>query len=301
MPSVVDGDQRVKIPVVLLFGFLGWLRVMAQVDLRVTLPQELYLPGESIEAAVRIANFTGRKVALGKVPGWLRFNVEAQENFVVNRVSEIPDSGEFTLDSSTRGTIRFDIQPHFELTRPGRYRLTATVKVSAEEEFTSPPVVFEVIRGTKLWEREFGVPEVAGETAPRRKYVLNQVTHMHELRLYIRVTDADENATLKTVPLGNLVSFGRPACSVDRQSRLHVLQQYDSENYRYHRIDPDGTLVERRTYQFGDRRPELRMNEGGEVAVVGGERRRTANDLPVPAVKTAPNQPDEAAHHKPKP
>lgn len=262
---------------------LGVIRALAQVEVQVAVPQELFLVGEPVEVALRIANFTGAKAVFGKEPGWLRFNVEAWDGGVVNRITDGPDPGEFSLESSTRGTVRIDVQPAFDLTRPGRYRISATVRVPGGGEFTSPETTLEVVRGTKLWDKDFGVVEQGTDMVQARKYLLSQVTHLREARLYVRVTDASEAGHLRTVPLGSTVSFNRAACSVDRQSRLHVLHQFDASSYRYHQVGPDGTLLARRTYVFEEKRPQLRMSESGEVAVVGGERKRLADDIPTEA------------------
>lgn len=279
---------------------LAWLciaiRAWAQVELTVSLPQDQFLPGESIEAAVRIANLSSSPLKLGASKDWLRLNVEATENFIVNRTADLPDSGEFALQPSTRGTLRFDVQPQFDLSRPGRYRLTATLRVSPNEEVTSAPVHFEVFRGTRLWERPFSAPSTTpGEEGPRRKYLLQQATHLREVRLYIRVTDEEERGALRVIPIGKTVSFSRPACAVDRKSRLHTLHQISADTYRYHQVGPGGELLERRTYNFVDRRPQLRVNEAGEVAVIGGERRRSNDDLPAEGSSdTAPARNDPA-------
>jgi len=264
----------------LLSAFVALARALAQVEVQVSLPQEIFLVGEPIEAALRIANFTGSKAIFGKEPGWLRFNVEAHDGFVVNRLGDGPDPGEFSLESSTRGTVRLDIQPSFDLARPGRYRVSATIRGPGGSEFTSPETNLEVVRGAKLWDKDFGILAPGSETPISRKYLLSQVAHLREARLYIRVTDADESGNIRTVPLGSTVSFNRPACSLDRQSRLHVLHQFDVSSYRYHQIGPDGTLLARRTYVFAEKRPQLRISEAGEVAVVGGDRRRMPNDVP---------------------
>ena len=281
----------------LLLACWAFARALAQIEVQVLLPQDVFLVGEPIEAALRIANFTGAKAVFGKEAGWLRFNVEAHDGFVVNRLGDGPDPGEFSLESSTRGTVRLDIQPAFDLTRPGRYRLSATVRRPDGTEFTSPETALEIVRGAKLWEKDFGILLPGSEDPVARKYLLCQVTHLREARLYIRVTDADESGNIHTTPLGATVSFNRPACSLDRQSRLHVLHQFDASSYRYHQIGPDGTLLARRTYTFADKRPQLRISEAGEVAVVGGDRRRLADDVPA----EDPKKPADPAtpHHSP--
>ena len=276
-PSIVAFLKRFLL---LAMASVGVATVHGQVEVSVSVPQELYLVGEPVEVALRIANFTGSKAVFGKEPGWLRFNVEASEGFVVNRVADMPDPGEFSLESSTRGTVRLDIQPTFDLSHPGRYRVSATVRAPGGGEFTSQETTVEVVRGTKLWEKDFGVAVEGSEIPLQRKYMLCQVTHMREARLYVRVTDGTETGNLRTVPLGSTVSFNRAACSVDRQSRLHVLHQFDASAYRYHQVGPDGALMARRTYSFMDKRPQLRMSEAGEVVVVGGDRRKMADDVP---------------------
>lgn len=286
-----------------LLAGLAVVRAFAQIEVQVSLPQEIFLVGEPIEAALRIANFTGAKAVFGREPGWLRFNVEAHDGFVINRLSDGPDPGEFSLESSTRGTVRLDIQPTFDLTRPGRYRVSATVRRPDGTEFTSPETSLEVVRGAKLWDKDFGVLLPDSENPVARKYILSQVTHLREARLYIRVTDADESGNIRTTPLGATVSFNRAACSVDRQSRLHVLHQFDASSYRYHQIGPDGVLLARRTYVFTEKRPQLRVSEAGEVAVVGGDRRRLPDDVPAeePRKHSAPAAPTVPAKEPPKP
>lgn len=284
----------------LLCGLLASARLWAQVDVAVTLPQEQFLPGEAIEAAVRISNFAGRKLTFGARPGWIRFEVESTGDTVVNRLSDISESGEFSLQSSTRGTIRYDIQPHFDLSRPGRYRVSAIVRLSDTEEYASPPVSFEVFRGTRIWEREVGVSGADGSPEGRRKYILQQATHLRNVRLYIRLTDSDEVSTVKVIPIGSTVSFSRPSCTVDRKSRLHCLHQVSADTYRFHLVAPDGTLVKRQTFTFAERRPQLRVNDSGDVAVIGGERRRAADDIPEePSADAAGSKPDESAPPSP--
>jgi hypothetical protein len=279
----------------LLCALFVTARLSAQVEVHLTLPQEQFLPGEAIEAAVRISNFAGRKLTFGARPGWIRFEVEGSSDVVVNRLSEVSESGEFTLESSTRGTIRYDIQPHFDISRPGRYRVTAIVRISDTEEYASPPVSFEVFRGTRLWEREVGVSNVDGSPNGRRKFILQQATQLRNVRLYIRLTDSEEVGTMKVIPIGPTVSFSRPSCVVDRGSRLHCLHQISADTYRYHVVGPDGTLLRRHTFNFGERRPQLRMNDSGDVAVIGGERRRATDDIPVePTAAAAGSKPDEA-------
>ncbi|KAB2667989.1 MAG: hypothetical protein DVB31_07025 [Verrucomicrobia bacterium] len=273
--------------------------LLAQVEARLKLDQEAFLPGETITTAIQISNFSGRKLTFGREPQWIRFHVEAIEGSVVNQLSEVAESGEFMLESSTKGTLRYDLQPIFDLSRPGRYRLTATVVTPEHEEIQSSPVIFEVIRGSRLWEREVGIPGT-GETV-RRKYLLQQANHLREVRLYVRVTDETESTTIKVIQIGRMVSFARPQPVVDRMARLHLMNQMTADGYVYLVIDPNGTVLTRDNYRMTERRPQIRMNDAGVATVIGGERLGSpAIESPEATPKKAAPKPDESPFAKDK-
>lgn len=271
--------------------------LLAQVEARLSLEQDVFLPGETVTAAVQVSNFSGRKLTFGREPQWVRFHVEAVEGAVVNQLADPAESGEFALDSSTRGTLRYDVQPLFDLSRPGRYRITATITTPEHEEVRSAPVPFEVIRGSRLWEREVGVP--GKDESGRRKYLLQQANNLRDVRLYIRITDATESSTIKVIRVGRMVSFARPQPVVDRLARLHLLNQMTAEEYLYLVVDPEGVIVSREVYGMTDRRPQIRVNDAGDVAVIGGERRRQpAGPKPEAAPRKAADKPDESPRTK---
>src|SRR5277367_6436444 len=94
----------------------------AQLDVEVTMEQSEFLTSEAIPVAVRITNRSGQPLHLGTEPTWLTFNVESADSFIVVKNSEVPVLGEFELGSSQVATKHVDLEPHFGLTRPGRYR-----------------------------------------------------------------------------------------------------------------------------------------------------------------------------------
>jgi hypothetical protein len=260
-----------------------------QVQLRLTIEQEQFLPGEILTVTARISNFSGRPLRLGgKGNEWLRFGVESLDGGVVPRLSEVPVDLDLELESASRASFRVNLQPHFELTRPGRYRVTAVMELpNANVTITSPALSFDIISGSTLWSQEFGVPpelgKEGGDRPDHRKYLLQQANYTKQLRLYLRVTESGENRTLHVIPLGQMVSFNKPEPRVDREGRLHLLHQDSAHAYAYHLILPDGSLMARRTYDISGTRPKLRVNEDGEVIVVGGVRRVTSADLPKPS------------------
>ena len=104
---------------ILGLAVLGVLRVSAQVDVELSLDQEQFLPSESLPLAVKISNRSGQQIHLGAEPDWLTFNVEAVDGFVVIKNAEVPVTGAFDLETGQLGIKRVDLQPYFNLTKPG--------------------------------------------------------------------------------------------------------------------------------------------------------------------------------------
>jgi hypothetical protein len=260
------------------------LSAAAQVTVEVTLPQEQFLPGESLVAAVRIINRSGQTLQLGETADWLTFSVESRDNLVISRSGEPPVQGAFSLGSSQRATKRVDLAPYFALTQPGRYSIVANVHIGEwNRDVTSVARGFDVINGSKLWEQEFGVPGTStGAGVPEvRKFILQQANHVKgEIRLYLRLTDASETKAFRVERLGTLMSFSRPEHQVDRSSNLHVLFATGPRTYLYFEFGPEGTLVNRETYDYVDSRPRLKGDEEGKISVAGGLRRNPATTDP---------------------
>ncbi len=266
----------------------------AQVAVQVVLDQGQFLPSEPIVAAVRVANRSGQTLHLGQTQEWLSLSVEGRDGLVVAKTDEVPVVGEFTLGSSRVVTQRWDLSPYFTLTRPGRYAVTATVRVKEwDKEFSSPAKGFDIIGGIKLWEQEFGVPLPSGAAtgSPEvRKYSLQQANYLKQLKLYARVTDATDTRVFRVQALGPLVSFGRPEPGVDAQSNLHVLFQTGARSFRYCVLNPKGEEIRRETHDLTGSRPHLKPKEDGSIVVTGGTRRVTLDDLPPPPSADSTNE-----------
>ena len=271
-------------------------RATAQVTVDLSLNQEEFLPGESIPVAVKITNRSGQQLHLGAEPNWVTFSVEAEDGTSVIKNSEVPVMGEFDLESSQMGTKHVDIAPYFSINRPGRYTVTATLRIKAwGVEMNSAPKLFDVIEGAKLWSQDFGVPAASGIPEMRR-FTLEQASYLHDqMRLYMELSDAAEARIYKTLALGPTVSFTRPEAQVDRTSQLHVLWQSGAQSFLFCLISTDGTILNREIYDDFGIRPKLVVNENGDVLVVGGVRRPKPGELPIvsppmelPATTSAP-------------
>ena len=288
--------MKTFIAVLALTG-LAWLHTSAQIVVEVVLPQEQFLPSEAMPVAVKITNRSGQPLHLGEAANWLTFNVESADGEIVIKHGEVPVMGEFDLNSSQVATKRVDLAPYFGLTKPGRYRVTATVRIAEwKSEKTSPSISFDVITGARIWSQDFGVPPPAGSTnlTPEvRKYTLQKANYLREqLRMYVEVSDAAESQVFKVISIGRTVSFGNPETQLDRASNLHVLFQSGAAYFTYAVVNPDGGLVEQEVYDFSSPRPHLVMTDSGTVKVVGGARR--VQPEPMPMVKS-PNELPAAA------
>ena len=257
----------------------------AQVSVEITLDQEQFLPSESLSVAVHITNRSGQPLHFGADANWLTFNVESADGFVVIKNADVPVLGEFELDSSQMATKRVDLAPYFVLSKPGRYRVVATVRIKEwNTAVASPAQSFDVINGARLWSQDFGLPVPAGVTnrVPEvRKYTLEEANYLRsQLRLYVRVSDAAEARVFKVSAIGPMVSFSQPETQLDRFSNLHVLYQSGAQAFTYSVVNPNGDIIKRETYDYLNSRPRLSVNNGGDIVVVGGVRRVNPGELP---------------------
>ena len=278
---------------------MGLTPVSAQVTVELSQEQGQFLPAESMPLAVRITNRSGQDLRLGRGEGWLTFSVEALAGEVVPKLGDVPVGGEFVLESSRVVTLRVDLAPYFALSRPGHYSVIATMQIPDwNQNVRSRPKAFDVIEGARLWEQAIGVPNSAsGSNGPPeiRKFVLQQANYLKsQLRLYVRVTDAPGSRTFRVLPIGPMVSFGRPEPQVDKFSNLHLLYQEGPRSFSYTVINPEGEIIARRTYDYGNSRPRLQPDAEGKVLVTGGVRRPTAQDVP-------PSKSSKSTDAEPKP
>jgi hypothetical protein len=266
----------------LMAGLLavGWAQ--AQVQIVLELEQDQLLPGESLRAAARVINYSGQTLSLGQDDDWLQFMIETPEGIPVSCRGTVPVVEPFELPSSKMATKRVDLTPYYNFEEPGRYLATATVRVAGwGREFRSKPMSFSVVRGSTLWQQEVGVPLPSGEVRDPevRRFILQQALHLKQMKLYARVTDASGSRIYGTLPLGLLLSISEPEKQIDAQTRLHVLWQTGARVFTYCVVDSDGRLVRREVYEITDHRPALRRDKDGELVVVGGMRRASADDI----------------------
>lgn len=257
----------------------------AQVTVDLSLDQDAFLPGEAIRATVRITNRSGQTLQLGKDQDWLSFEIESKDGFVVVKSGEAPVVGEFTLETSKRAIKQVDLAPYFIFPKVGSYSVTATVLIKDwNQEITAKAKTFFIIQGSKLWEQQVGLPIPPGATnqiPELRKYTLHQANYLRtRLMLYVQVSNT-AGKIYRVFPIGPMLSFGQPEPQIDKLSNLHVLYQDGPRSFNYTVIDSQGNVLVREEYDMAPR-PKLKVNAEGDLEVVGGVRRITANDVPPP-------------------
>ena len=273
--------------VILILGLSAVFSVCAQVSVDVTLDQQQFLQCESLPIAVHITNLSGQPLHLGVDPNWLTFSIEADDGFIVVKNADVPVVGAFDLGSSEVATKRVDLEPYFVLNHPGRYHVTAIVRVKNwDTEFASAPQKFDIISGAELWSQTFGVPSPQDKptNAPPevRKYVLEEANYLRsQLRLYVQVSDESGSRVFKVAQIGRAVSFSSPETQLDRHSNLHVLWQSGASAFSYVVLSPDGNIVQQETYDYLTTRPRLGINDAGEITVIGGVRRVQPDEIPI--------------------
>lgn len=282
----------------LLLGLLlaSTFHLRAQVTVEVALRQDQFLPGEDLPAEVRITNRSGQTLHLGNDQTWLTFSIESREDYIVLKKSQVPVEGPFTLESSMRAIKTVNLEPYFNLAKPGHYEIFATVTIQAwNKQFTSDPKSFDIIQGANLWEQEVGLPIAPGATnkVPElRTYTLQQANYLKQLMLYCRLTDRT-GKVYRIFPIGPMLSFGQPEPQVDKFSNLHVLYQDGPRSFNYTVIDPEGDVLVRQTYMYTPSRPRLAVGEDGLIKVIGGTRRVTSRDIPPPNMAEEANRASE--------
>ncbi len=246
--------------------------------------QDEFLPGEAIPVIARITNRSGQTLTFGREKGWLKFAVAAKEGYVGMRQNDVPIDSEFTLESSERANVRVNIAPYFQLDKTGHYKITATVAVPEwKRSFNSDPKDIDIIKGARVWQQEFGVPNPADTNAePQlRIYALQEANYLRSrLMLYAQVTDSDGRINNVT-PIGPMISFGQPEAKVDKNSNLHILYQNGPRSFNYSIVNPQCQLIKREFYDYTSR-PRMVSDDNGNISVEGGTRRITRDDLPAP-------------------
>lgn len=239
-----------------------------------------YLMQEPMVILVRVFNYSGESLVLGRDADWISFSVEPLANKTIVRQTSEPNlSHPFVLDNGLMATKRIDLTPHFDISQPGRYKITAVVKMAQYGEVAAEPLLVDVVGGTVLWDHEFGVPAAASGAPEVRRYQILQARQQDVQHLYVKVTDTYNSKTYGISALGQMVITHQPVQQIDRNNRLHVLHRSGRSYFTYTMVDYDGRVLMRLRYDQDGPPPVLRVTDGGDVLVSGGVRTKSPYDI----------------------
>jgi hypothetical protein len=275
-----------RLTALLALGLLASRAAAQPIGLEIEASRDVFLPGEPVQVLVTIKNNSGRRLHFGDDPEWLKFRVTTGKNKPVDRLRPPAIEGEFDLDTGFSATRKVDLAPAFDLMALGFYTAAVTLRVGEfRVELTTPePLKFELVRGFRLWEQDFGVPTAEGELPPAkaesRRYSVVQLRTTKGIRLYSRVSDAADVLPIKVMELGQYFTFTPPETQVDRTGFLHVLFQSHGRVFTYCVVSPDGDLLKRNSYDSNASRPGLKLDKEAGIVVAGGKRLLAINDIP---------------------
>jgi hypothetical protein len=277
--------------------FLIWnvtiLSLLAQVKVDLVLDRQQYLAGESVPIQLKITNLSGQTFSLSDEDQWLSFTLDLSSGYIVEKFDQVPPSGKFDVPSGSVVTKVIDLATYYNLSQSGRYKISATIKISNwGQSFSSPETYFDIISGNVIWQEDIGVPPSDNTNSPPavRKYELVRANLLKQFRLYARIKDVTSGKLIALTYIGPMVSFSKPEAQIDSASNLHVLNQTYARTFIYCALNPNGEIIRRQTYDCGSSRPTLKP-ENGSIGVKGGTRVYLKTDIPIeePNSTNAPN------------
>lgn len=273
------------------------------VQFQMVIKQKRFLPGEAIEVEIALLNNSGAPLTFSPADGWLEFTVvnlikPTGEGTAMPPLKPVVVNETFTVKHTDSAKARVDLAPGFDLTRPGQYKVSASmIYEGALAPVSATPVVLSVVPGYKLMDDlVFGVPSSEPGTPPdERKYSLQQLTMTEpvEMRLYVGVTDISETKVFRQVPLGRMVGHdNKPPTKLDRLSNLHILHVTDAQLFTHTVVSPRGDVLVRETYESAipKSRPSLKIDDEGVVLVSNGIRRARRDDISPVKLESPPSK-----------
>ncbi len=252
--------------------------VMAQVKVDLVLNRNTYMLNEPVLAKVKLRNYSGRHLIFGhdeRLRGELLFCI-----YGIDQVA-IPLSGKGTfpmtgtvLRSGETKEIVVPISKYYRIPRTGSYKVYAYIRHSMiSGENKSKVVHFDVFRGSEVWRRTVGMPDMLKTSESshigERSYVLKTLPVADKVFYYLQIEDRKNIYAL--FQLGRQVGEARYRADVDMLSRLHLLLPLAPRIFRYNVIDLTGMVEVEKYFKTTDTIPSFYRNpDSGRIIVVGG-------------------------------
>jgi hypothetical protein len=239
----------------------------AQLAASLQISKKTHLTGEPVVAIVTITNHSGRDLVLqsdGRFQ-WLDFIIKSSSGRLINsRRGAL--FGPMKIAAGQTMARDVDLTEHFQLSEPGNFTVSTTIKLPGQstEGASSNRAFFSQINSRPYWTQKVGVG--GGNT---REYRLIQFSGDSKTRLYAQIVDGRTGQFIRTFPLGDMLTLRKPAATVDRSQRMHVMFLATPSMWVHCVINTDGQLVERQIHRRppqGD--PRLLTMGDGTVQVV---------------------------------
>lgn len=248
-----------------LLGFTN--HGITQVQVQITRPRVNYLLYEPVVLEVVVKNQGGRVLNLREQQGksWLRFLVKRSNGMLARQVQEffLPP---LDLEPGDAARFKFDLMPYYGIRELDSYEVTALVQApDIEGDFTSPKVVFSVVRGRSIWNERIGLPD----TNEQRTYSLVSQLVEDRIALYAQIESEDKNTVLLCKPLDFLMSGEAPQSEIEIGKSWHVLFRSGADKFHYFNFSLDGQILEQQLYASVETRPRL-VAQDGKWTVIGG-------------------------------
>lgn len=205
-------------------------RASAQVDVRLDPIRQDFILGETVALRVTLTNHTDRPIKLSNTPGrsWLNFNVTRSGEDTPISPGAIPRYPSITLSPGSKRSYQMELQPFFQLTREGVYRVVATVRMpDMQTTYSSNRTGFNLGSGGTI--RTFTI-QARGQ---RLKMSVKIMNVGGKDCLFGQVLNADTRLPVGACYLGQFLNFMEPRILLDGAQNMHVLCQSTPEYFTY--------------------------------------------------------------------
>ncbi len=165
-------------------------------------------------------------------------------------------------------TKKIPISEYYDLSRFGRYRAVAYVKIlgSDRDAFRSPHQQFLITSGRTIFSQKIGLPN----TSNARKYDVIMFNGSDISEIYVKIVNDYTGQTISCKALSPIQTFRDPKAALDRNNNLHLLYLVTPTLYIHHVVTPTGKIVKRNYHKQGAiGEPRLDSFANGEVKVAG--------------------------------
>lgn len=242
---------------------------LAQLDVQLQIPRNLYIRFEPIVVTVSITNRSGQAILLEDRDSspWFGFEISTREGYPIAPRKTLVGKEPIRIGAGEMLRRQVNLTPLYALDEYGTYKIRAKVMDPVVQRIhLSAPVAIEMSDGRLIWEQTVGHPE----EGTKRKLTLLTHRMTNSTALYLRIQDPDRGRVFCTHRLGKFLTYREPEVEIDANNQIHILHLHAPKSYTYSHIGLNGEILERKSFVMGATAPKLTREAGGKIAVTGG-------------------------------